>query len=229
MSGKGIGASVHRKDDGRFVRGRGAYVADMVRPGMASVPSSAGPMPMPSSPASTWPAPRPCRASSRCSRGRLPPHPALAVGKVRYGGDALAFVVAAQAASARDAAVAVAIAVSHAALATLIDLAGAIAFARAAHVARVQFLDNRLVGNPTEPRAIIAEHDAATGRTTLRTTSRFGAPVAGMSRRSRVTASGTWTCRQASTAHGLRSRLPADEDQDGALTHINAGRRAHVL
>jgi carbon-monoxide dehydrogenase large subunit len=35
MSDKGIGASVRRKEDARFVRGRGAYVADMVRRAMA--------------------------------------------------------------------------------------------------------------------------------------------------------------------------------------------------
>jgi hypothetical protein len=34
MSDKGIGASVRRKEDARFVRGRGTYVADMVRPAM---------------------------------------------------------------------------------------------------------------------------------------------------------------------------------------------------
>ena len=38
----------------------------------------------------------------------------------------------------------------------------AAAFAKAAHVARISLVNNRLVGNPMEPRAAIGEYDAAT-------------------------------------------------------------------
>ena len=34
MSDKGIGASLHRKEDRRFLHGQGRYVADIHRPGM---------------------------------------------------------------------------------------------------------------------------------------------------------------------------------------------------
>jgi carbon-monoxide dehydrogenase large subunit len=43
------------------------------------------------------------------------------------------------------------------------------AFAKAAHVTRLELWNNRLVANPIEPRAALAEHDAASGRTTLYT------------------------------------------------------------
>src|SRR5262249_21183280 len=47
------------------------------------------------------------------------------------------------------------------------------AFRKAAHVARISLVNNRLVGNPMEPRAAIAEYNAATGQHTLWTTSQF--------------------------------------------------------
>src|SRR6202030_4787055 len=47
------------------------------------------------------------------------------------------------------------------------------AFRKAAHVARIILVNNRLVGNPMEPRAAIAEYNAATGQHTLWTTSQF--------------------------------------------------------
>lgn len=225
MSDKGIGASVRRKEDQRFVRGRGSYVADMVRPAMAfgafvrSPHAHAAITAVDTARASAMPGVLlvltgadlaaagvgglPCGWGIKGTDGmpmKEPAHPALAQGKVRYFGDAVAFVVAETAAAARDAAEA--IAVSYDVLPAVIDLKAAIApgapllfddvpdnlccdwsigdsatteaaFARAAHVARVRLVNNRLVGNPMEPRAAIAEHDAATGRTTLWTTSQF--------------------------------------------------------
>src|SRR5690606_18929278 len=41
------------------------------------------------------------------------------------------------------------------------------AFARAAHVARLRLINNRLVVNAMEPRGCIAEYDAASGRWTI--------------------------------------------------------------
>ena len=45
------------------------------------------------------------------------------------------------------------------------------ALASAAHVTRLELINNRLVANPIEPRAALAEYDAASGRTTLYTPS----------------------------------------------------------
>ena len=47
------------------------------------------------------------------------------------------------------------------------------AFRNAAHVARLSLVNNRLIGNPMEPRAAIAEHNPGTGQYTLWTTSQF--------------------------------------------------------
>ena len=49
----------------------------------------------------------------------------------------------------------------------------AVAFRKAAHVARLSLVNNRLIGNPMEPRAAIAEYNAGTGHYTLWTTSQF--------------------------------------------------------
>jgi aerobic carbon-monoxide dehydrogenase large subunit len=47
------------------------------------------------------------------------------------------------------------------------------AFNKAAHVARIKLVNNRLVGNPMEPRAAIAEFHPETGHYTLWSTSQF--------------------------------------------------------
>ena len=47
------------------------------------------------------------------------------------------------------------------------------AFQKAAHVARISLVNNRLVGNPMEPRAAIGEYDPAPEQYTLWTTSQF--------------------------------------------------------
>ena len=47
------------------------------------------------------------------------------------------------------------------------------AFRKAAHVARISLVNNRLVANPMEPRAAIGEYNAATGEYTLWTTSQI--------------------------------------------------------
>ena len=45
------------------------------------------------------------------------------------------------------------------------------AFAGAAHITRLELINNRVVANPIEPRAALAEYDRATGRSTLYTPS----------------------------------------------------------
>src|SRR5438046_2504809 len=46
-----------------------------------------------------------------------------------------------------------------------------LALKKAAHITRLEIVNNRLVANPIEPRAALAEYDAASGRTTLYTPS----------------------------------------------------------
>ena len=125
-----------------------------------------------------------------------PAHPALAQGRVRYVGETVAMVVADTPEQARDAAEAVAI--DYHTLPSVTDTAAAAqpgaplvweaapdnacfrwqagdaagvdaAFAGAAHVVRLDTLNNRIHVGSLETRGAIGEYDAATGRYTLAT------------------------------------------------------------
>jgi len=221
----GIGASILRKEDRRFLTGRGTYVADIKRPDMTvgvfvrsphaharvkaieltaalAVPGvvavltgddlkrdGIGAIPC------GW-----CVTGKGGVPMKEPPHPALAQGKVRYVGDAVAFVIAETLADAYDAAAAVA--VEYEALPAAAGVLNALkpgapvifdeipdnicydwdlgdreateaALKRAEHIARVRLVNNRLVGNPMEPRAAVGEYDWTTAQHTLWTTSQF--------------------------------------------------------
>jgi carbon-monoxide dehydrogenase large subunit len=130
------------------------------------------------------------------SEMKKPKRPALAVDKVRFVGDPIAFVVAQTPAQARDAAEAVAVdidslpAVTRASEAAkpgapqLYDEAPgnvaldyhygdadkvAAVFAAAAHVTKLSLVNSRIVVNAMEPRAAVAAFDPASGRFTLHT------------------------------------------------------------
>jgi carbon-monoxide dehydrogenase large subunit len=121
----------------------------------------------------------------------IPPWHALAIGKARHVGEAVALVVAPTEADAREAAEGVVVdyepvpAVTDASEADgdaaplLWDelprnrlfaieagdaAATAAAFARAAHVVEIEVVNNRVIINFLEPRGCITSHDAATGR-----------------------------------------------------------------
>ncbi|MGZ5180598.1 MAG: xanthine dehydrogenase family protein molybdopterin-binding subunit [Ramlibacter sp.] len=121
-----------------------------------------------------------------------PPHPVLAQGKVRYVGDQVAMVVADTLQQARDAAEAVQ--VDYEPLPAVVDVRDAskgtalhdaapdnhcykwaigdkaqvdAAFAKAAHVTRLDITNNRLVPNAIEPRSAIGAYNRATDDYTL--------------------------------------------------------------
>jgi carbon-monoxide dehydrogenase large subunit len=123
-----------------------------------------------------------------------PPHPCLAQGKVRYVGDHVAVVIAETLDGAQDAAELVEVdyevlpAVANAALArakgapvlhdaapdntcyvwALGDKAAAdAAFAKAAHVTKLEFINNRLIPNAIEPRAAIGLYSRSENAYTL--------------------------------------------------------------
>jgi carbon-monoxide dehydrogenase large subunit len=220
----GIGASPRRKEDQRFLTGHGNYVGDIKRPGMAagvfvrsphaharigSIDAKAA-LARPGvigvfdgedlKAAGVGGLPCGWGITGKDGAMKEPPHPAMAQGKVRHVGDAVAFVVAETVEQARDAADAVA--VEYEVLPAVVGLADAIkpgaplvfddvpgnlccdwelgdraateaAFGAAAHVARIKLVNNRLIGNPMEPRAALAEYNAATGQYTLWSTSQF--------------------------------------------------------
>ena len=117
------------------------------------------------------------------------PHPALAQGKVRYVGDHVAVVIADTYAEAKDAAEK--IVVDYEVLPAVAETAKArtaggepvhevapdntvfefhlgnkaeteAAFARAAHVTKLDIVNNRLIPNAMEPRAAVGDWDAGT-------------------------------------------------------------------
>ncbi|HEY3074585.1 MAG TPA: molybdopterin cofactor-binding domain-containing protein, partial [Burkholderiales bacterium] len=113
------------------------------------------------------------------------PRPILALDKVAHVGDPVAVVIAQTLAQAKDAAEKVL--VDYEALPAVTDAReGEVAFdiglgesrekvelalKKAAHITRLELVNNRLVANPIEPRAALAEYDAASGRVTLYTPS----------------------------------------------------------
>ena len=129
---------------------------------------------------------------------KAPPHPVMAVDTVRYVGDTVAMVVANSHDEAKDAAEA--IKVDYDVKPANVDLAKALdkgapevhaeapgnliydweigvkadvdaAFAKAAHVTKLDLVNNRLIPNAMEPRAAAAEYDKGTGNYTLWSTS----------------------------------------------------------
>ncbi len=127
-----------------------------------------------------------------------PPHPVLAKGKVRYVGDAVAMVVAETRDQAKDAAEQ--IDVDYDVLPAVVNVVDALkpgapqihdeapgnqcytwsigdkatndaAFARAAHVTKLDLVNNRLIPNAIEPRAAVASYNAADDAYTLYVTS----------------------------------------------------------
>ena len=132
------------------------------------------------------------------SRRADTPRPLLARDRVRFVGDPVALVVAETLAQARDAAEEIDI--DYAPLAAVCDARAALAdgapavfdhvpgnrcfewhqgdaaavdaaFAKAAHITRVDLENNRCVVNSLEPRSAIADYDPASGRSTLYTPS----------------------------------------------------------
>src|SRR5215469_858234 len=221
----GIGASPKRKEDQRFLTGRGNYVSDIKRPGMAAgvflrsphahavirgIDSSAA-LALPGviavltgeEVAADGLGSLPCGWGITDAQGvpmKEPPFPMLAQGKVRFVGDMVAFVIAETPDDANTAAELVK--VDYEVLPSVVGVLDAVrpgapqlfddvpqniccdwelgdkaavekAFGKAAHVARLSLVNNRLIGNPMEPRAAIAEYNPGTGQHTLWTTSQF--------------------------------------------------------
>src|ERR671913_1503109 len=222
MTATGIGASVRRKEDRRFITGQGRYTDDFNRPGQAyaffvrSPHAHAAIRSVDATAAKGMPGVVAVLTGDDMAADKIGglicgwmihskdgspmkagPHPSLAQGKVRYVGDHVAVVIAESVSQARDAAEAVA--VDYEVLPAVADTAEAqtssvqihevapdntvyrwhlgdeaavnAAFAKAAHVTKLDLVNNRLVPNPIEPRSAIGEYDAGDEACTLYTTS----------------------------------------------------------
>ena len=220
MNEQVIGASVRRKEDFRFLTGAGNYTDDINRPGqryayiLRSPHAHAEIAGIDTSKAGAAPGVNAVFTGADLQVGGLPcgwlvnskdgspmvepPHPVLAMGKVRHVGDPVAVVIAETLEQAKDAAER--IEVSYNPLPAVVASDDAIkpgkpqlfdnaphnicfdwhlgdkaavdlAFTQAQHVTRLEIINNRLVSNPMEPRAAIGEYDRSTGDYTLYTTS----------------------------------------------------------
>jgi carbon-monoxide dehydrogenase large subunit len=223
MGFEGIGASVRRREDLRFISGRGTYTDDINRPGQLhavilrsphaharikgidGAAAKAAPGVVAVFTGTDMAADNlgglPCGWQVKNKDGSPmaePPHPVLAVGKVRHVGDPVAVVIAETKGQARDAAELVAVDYEVLPAVPTLEAAqkpgaalvhdgvagnvcydwhlgdkGAVdaAFARAHRVGRLELVNNRLIPNAMEPRAAVGEFDPVSGEYTLYTTS----------------------------------------------------------
>jgi carbon-monoxide dehydrogenase large subunit len=223
MPFEGIGAAVRRKEDARFLNGRGNYTDDINRSGQlyafvrrADRPhakinriDTAEAAKLPGVVAVFTGADMaadnigglPCGWLIHSKDGspmKEPPHPVIAVDKVRHVGDPVAVVVAETKQAAKDAAEA--IVVDYDDLPAVASMRDAIApgaplvhddapgnlcydwhigdkavvdaaFAKAAKVVKLELTNNRLIPNAMEPRAAVGDFDPHSGEFTLYTTS----------------------------------------------------------
>ena len=223
MEKYGIAQPVTRKEDDRLTTGRGRYADDVGMPNQAygyvlrSSHAHADIRVLDSDAANRAPGVLlvltgadieaaglghiPCYRSPKNRDGSdpvIPPNPLLKRDRVRYVGDAIAFVVAETLAHARDAAELIAI--DYAPLPAVVDTASACdgsraaiwdhapdnvavdfeagdraatdaAFAAAAGIARVDIVNNRVVVAAMEPRSATGSFDSASDSYTLYTTS----------------------------------------------------------
>jgi carbon-monoxide dehydrogenase large subunit len=222
MSETGIGARVKRKEDQRFITGKGRYTDDINLPGQTYACFVRSPY-----------AHATIKSISTAKARKLPgvvgiftgadvaedkigglicgwmihskdgspmkagPHPILAQGKVRYVGDHVAVVIAETKEQAKAAAAAVT--VSYGVLPHVVDAGEAMtsraqihdvapdnriynwsigdaaaadaALRNAAHITKLDLVNNRLIPNAMEPRAAIGAYDTGTDSYTLYTTS----------------------------------------------------------
>jgi aerobic carbon-monoxide dehydrogenase large subunit len=223
MATPNIGARMPRKEDGRFLVGKGRYTDDLNRPGQTHAYLLRSPLAHARIKSIDTAAAAgadgvvavftgqdvaadkvggiPCGWQIHNKDGspmNEPPHPALALEKVRHVGDPVALVLAETHAQAKAAAQLIEVDYDDLDAAASIDAAlaegaplvhdGAAgnqcfdwhlgdkgpvdeAFARAKHIVEIDVVNNRLIPNAMEPRAALGEYDSSTEDFTLWTTS----------------------------------------------------------
>ena len=219
MEQYGIGQAVRRSEDVRFLTGKGRYIDDIALDGMVhglvvrsphaharieridTGAAARAPGVLAVLTAADWKADGlgdiPSRTVSKDLDGSpapVPPRPGLVGDRVRFVGDAVAFVVAESAAAAKDAAELIEI--DYAPLPAVTDVRRATepgapavwdhlpdnvcidyeagdeaaveaAFAAAAHVTSLDLVNNRVTAVPIEPRGAIGRYDGEAGHFTL--------------------------------------------------------------
>jgi carbon-monoxide dehydrogenase large subunit len=228
----GVGQPIRRVEDQRFLTGHGRYTDDVNLPGQAYAyilrsphahadftfrdvaAARAAPGVLAVLTGAEYDADGlgllPCKAPVKNRDGKdqvVPPRRPLTIGTVRYVGDAVAMVIAATPAQARDAAELIEIDWRDKPAVT--DTAGAVepgapqvwpelknnvsfdwengnkdktdaAFKRAAHTVKLRLINNRVIANSVEMRGALGAYDPATERYTLYTSSQGSHSVRGM-------------------------------------------------
>ena len=214
-----IGASIKRKEDKRFITGKGTYTDDIVLPNMTFAHIVRSPHAHAKIKSIHVDAARSHPGVVAVFTGKdlqddgvgsvpngwqigedmkEPPHPAIAVDRVRYVGDAVAVVIAEDRFAARDAAEKVE--VDYEVLPAVVDAAKAIepgapavhdeapdnisfkwelgdkaatdeAMSKADHVFKLEFVNQRLIPNAMEPRSAIGDYNPIRDELTLYTSS----------------------------------------------------------
>jgi carbon-monoxide dehydrogenase large subunit len=223
MAANGIGVSVRRIEDYRFLTGRGTYTDDLNRPGQVHAFILRSPHARAKIKSIKTDKARkadgviavftgadieadqlgglPCGWMVTDRHGKPmvePAHPVIVKDEARHVGDQVAVVIAETRSQARDAAELITI--DYQALPAIVSTGEAMsksaplvwdqapqnlcydwalgdqaaadaAFAKAAKVAKLDIVNNRLIPNAMEPRAAVGDYDAAKGHYTLHTTS----------------------------------------------------------
>jgi carbon-monoxide dehydrogenase large subunit len=219
MTSTGIGTSVPRLEDRRFITGRGNYTDDIVRPGqvyayiLRSSVAHGNIRRIDTAAAAAAPGVvrvftgqdlkadgvgnLPCGWLVKNIDGKpmfAPPHPVVAVDRVRYVGEPVAVILAESILQAKEAAELIEIDIDD--LPVVADIVHAVApgapvlwdgapgnvifhweigdkatteaaFAKAAHVSKIDLVNNRLVANAMETRCAVGEYDVGKQEFTL--------------------------------------------------------------
>jgi len=215
MTNTGIGASLRRFEDQRFITGRGRYTDDIDRPGQVyahllrsnvahgeirridaeAARRAAGVLAVFTGAdlRADGVGDLPCGWMTTNMDGSpmfVPPHPVLAVERVRHVGEPIAVIIATRPSLAKDAAELIELDIDELPVAANIERAIApdaplvwqgapgntafhwhlgdaravdAAFARASHITKLDLTNNRMVANAMEPRSAIGEYDEGRG------------------------------------------------------------------
>ena len=217
MAGTGVGASIRRLEDERFLNGKGRFVADIILPGMLHAaflrsPHAHARIKSVRKPAgaedrvfvmSDLAGVKPIRSSPNFANFRHSEFPVLAVGKVRYVGEAIAMAVAETAAAAED--LAQRIEVEYDVLQAVVDMKKALlsgaprvhddwpdnrfcetkfdygdfdaAIQGAKHVVTREYRMNRQTPMPLEGRGTLATQDHRTGEVLVYVSHQLPTPI----------------------------------------------------
>ena len=234
--GLGVGASLRRKEDARFLHGRGRFVGDITRPGMLEVAFLRSPVAharlqrrhqarrrrrSTSSRSTISPGIGTIRANSALPGFRVSEQPALAKDKVRHVGEAIAACVADSRAAAED--LAAACELDYEALPAVLDMLHRVPARRAAGPRRL--VDERLPRDAARRRRVGSRcHRRGEGDAHLAHVAPVDGAARGPGRAGRV-----GSAARAADRHDLDPDAARHQDRPGRLPRPRRGPGADRL